>query len=69
MKTDIIIRMNDGKLHVFQNVISWSDYKDKHESIEVRYLKSKIPKKFKKKEVLYLIVMTDRCVMTWNFND
>jgi len=69
MKTDIILRMKDGSLHVFQNVLLWSDYKDKHERLEVKYRKSKTPAKFKIKDIYKFILINERCTIVREYKD
>lgn len=60
MKTDIILRMRDGKIFVMENVEYWKDYEDNHESLVVKYERRSTPRKIKIKEIDKFVLISDR---------
>ena len=69
MKTDIILRMHDGTLRVFQDIETWSDYKGNHEILEVKYEKSRTPKRFKIKDIYKMILINERSTIVREYVD
>jgi len=69
MKTDIILRMHDGSLKVFQNIETWSDYKNNHETLEVKYEKSRTPKRFKISDIYKMILINERSTIVREYKD
>ncbi len=69
MKADIILRMRDGKIWVFENVERWSDYEDKHETLIVKYERRSTPRKIKIKEIDKFVLISDREIIVRDYKD
>lgn len=61
--------MHDGNLHVFQDIETWSDYEDKHETLKIKYRKSKTAKKFKIKDVFKFILINEVTTVTREYKE
>jgi len=69
LKTDAIVRLHDGTLNVFQNIEIWSDYKGNHEILEIKYAKSKSPRRYKIKDVFKFILINEMSTIVREYSN